>query len=199
MLVKDAMTAPGALLSEEMTVRDAAVVLVRHGEIAAPVVDESGVLRGIVTEIDLIRDRFEPDPRATARPAPESDTEPPRTVGEVMTRSVVTTAEHADVAELAERMVADRIRVVPVLRAGRVVGMLGRGDLLRVHARTDEEVSAEIVEALAEGGPYLHGWDVRVRDGIVHLTGRGQEADRRLAARIARTVAGVSRVVVDSG
>lgn len=199
MLIKEAMTAPRVALRPDMTVRDAAAAFVEHGALAAPVVDGSGRLVGIVTEIDLLRDRFEPDPRASARPVPRPGTPPPRTVAQVMTRSVLTVTENSDVAELTERMVHTRIRCVPVLREGRLLGMVTRGDLLRVHSRTDEQVEADLLAALTDGGPYLTGWSVRVCEGTAHLRSEGSSngAGRRLATTIARTVPGVNRVVVD--
>ncbi|WP_046468537.1 CBS domain-containing protein [Allosalinactinospora lopnorensis] len=197
MLVEEAMTPARVVLTPDMPVQAAAAALVENGLIAAPVVDDAGVLAGIVTEIDLLRDRFEPDPRASARPVAEPEGAPPQTVSQVMTRAVVTTTENSDVAELSERMVHSRIRTVPVLRAGRVVGMVGRGDLLRAHTRTDEQIHADLVDALANSGPYLHGWKIRVHNGVARLTGGGTAPDEHLVATIARTVPGVARVVIE--
>lgn len=197
MLVKEVMNEPSVVLHEETPVREAASALISQGAIAAPVVDDRERLAGIVTEIDLLRDRFEPDPRASVLPVSGPLESPARQVAEVMTRAVVTTGENTDVAELAERMVHNRIRCVPVLRQGSVVGLVTRTDLLRVHTRSDEQIHADVLRAMSDGGPYLHGWSVRVEEGIVHISGEGLPAEERLAGTIARTVPGVSRVVVD--
>ncbi|GAA1071704.1 CBS domain-containing protein [Nocardiopsis composta] len=198
MLVREAMTEPRLVLDEDATVVEAAAAFVERGVIAAPVVDGAGMLVGIVTEIDLLRDRFEPDPRATARPVSGPSDPPPLKVSEVMTRRVTTTTENGDAAELAERMVHTRLRCVPVLREGRVVGLVNRSDLLRVHTRPDHAVRDDLLAALAAGAPYLHGWQVSVHDGVARLDGDGAgPEERRLAAAIARTVPGVARVLVD--
>lgn len=92
----------------------------------------------------------------------------------------------------------DRIRWVPVMRSGRVVGMVGRGDLLRMQWRPDAETTSDLRSALAAGAPYLRRWTAEVRDGVAYLgcAGAGPE-ERRTAEGIARTVAGVSRVAVE--
>lgn len=197
MLVKEVMTASRVVLKEDMPVQQAAQAFVAHSVLGAPVVGGDGELKGIVTEIDLLRDRFEPDPRAHEAPVAEPENPPPPRVADVMTRTVVATTELADVAELADRMLRSRIRCVPVLREGRVVGMVSRGDLLRLQARPDGHVRADVLRALAEKGPYLPELRVGVHGGIAHLAGESTEPQRRLAASIARTVPGVSRIVFD--
>lgn len=197
MLVRDAMSPPAVVLSPEMSVREASSALAEARALVAPVL-EDGALAGIVTEIDLLRDQFEPDPRAWARPVAEAAAPPPLSVAEVMTREVVTTTENSDVAAMAERMVRSRVRAVPVLRGGSLVGMISRSDILRVHARPDEEIRAELRSALEQGAPYADGWTVRVVEGVAHLSGPGRESEAPLVTRIARTVPGVTRVLVDS-
>ncbi|MUL41537.1 CBS domain-containing protein [Streptomonospora sp. PA3] len=198
MLVADVMTAPRAVLAPDTPVRRAARLFVERGAAAAPVLDEDGVLLGIVTEIDLLREGYESDPRASASPVAEPDVPLPERVADVMTSDVVTTAENADVARLVEMMVRNRLRWVPVVRDGRVVGMVGRGDLLRLHCRPDTEVGADLRAALEAGAPYMKPWSAEVHEGVVHLARAGATSkQRRTAANIARTVPGVSRVVFD--
>ncbi|WP_026128733.1 CBS domain-containing protein [Nocardiopsis halophila] len=198
MLVNDVMTTPRVVLSAETTVGDAARQFVERGVAAAPVLDGDGALLGIVTEIDFLRERYEPDPRASALPAAEPASGLAERVADVMTRDVVTVTENTDAARLVDLMVRDRIRWVPVVRAGRVVGMVGRGDLLRMHWRSDAESTSDLRSALAEGAPYMRRWSAEVRDGVAHLAcGDATPGERRTAVGIARTVAGVSRVVVE--
>ncbi|MDA2806878.1 CBS domain-containing protein [Nocardiopsis suaedae] len=199
MLVDAVMTAPRAVLSAEATVSEAARLFVERGVAAAPVLDGSGGLLGIVTEIDLLRERYEYDPRASARPVAEPPAPLAERVSDVMTREVVTVTENTDAARLVDLMVRDRIRWVPVVRAGRVVGMVGRGDLLRMQWRPDAETTSDLRSALAEGAPYLHWWTAEVRDGVAYLDCRGAGPEEcRTAEGVARTVAGVGRVVVDA-
>ncbi|WP_230688744.1 BON domain-containing protein [Micromonospora sp. WMMD558] len=81
---------------------------------------------------------------------------------------------------------------------GRLVGVVTRGDLLRVHLRTDAEIREDVVQEV------LHRV-LAVRDGLVTVQVRGGEVtldgrlDRRsaaeLAERLAGQVSGVVRVV----
>lgn len=200
MLVAQVMRTPAVLLTEESPIREAAAEFVERGVIAAPVVDHAGELVGIVTEIDLLRHGFLTDPRATEVRGPEPDREPPRTVGEVMTWTVVTTRETQDVAELTELMVRERIRTVPVVRGGRLVGLVGRTDLLRAHSRPDDQVEAALAEALSEGAPYVRGWEATVTEGAARICAPGANAaEQGLLALVARTVPGVNRILVVGG
>lgn len=200
MLVREVMSRAEPVLDEGMTVREAAAALLENGAQTAPVADAEGALVGIVSEVDLLHDRFVPDPRASALPRPGASGPAPATVGQVMTRTVVTTTEYGDAAELAERMFHTRLRCVPVLREGRVVGLVTRTDLLRMHTRTDEEVRRDVRAALAEGAPYAGDWSVDVFEGAVRLARPGADArERRLALTVAGTVPGVTRVAVDGG
>ncbi len=200
MLVREVMSRAEPVLAEGMTVREAAVALLEHGAQTAPVVDAQGSLVGIVSEVDLLHDRFVPDPRARALPRPGPAAPAPATVGGVMTRTVVTTTEYGDAAELAERMFHTRLRCVPVLREGRVIGLVTRTDLLRVHTRDDDEVRRGVRAALAEGAPGAGDWAVDVFEGSVRLSRAGAgDHERRLALAVAATVPGVIRVTVGDG
>ncbi|WP_232524190.1 CBS domain-containing protein [Nocardiopsis gilva] len=194
------MTAPRLLLTEDTRVKEAAAEFVRTGVEAAPVIGAGGTLSGIVAEVDLLRDRMEADPRASMIPRSEPRTPLPLRVADVMTRRVVTATEVGDVAELADRMCRARVRCVPVVDEGSVVGMVCRRELLRSYARPDDRIRREVLTALSVRGPYTRGWDVRVRDGVAHLSGsNGHSAsESSLVASIARTVPGVSRVVVEA-
>lgn len=200
MLVAQVMRTPPVLLTEDSPIREAAAEFVEQGVIAAPVVDHAGELVGIVTEIDLLRHGFLTDPRATEVRGPEPDREPPRTVGEVMTRTVVTTRENHDVAELTELMVRERIRTVPVVRGGRLVGLVGRTDLLRAHSRPDAHTETALAEALSVGAPYIKGWKATVTEGAARISAPdANAAEQGLLALVARTVPGVNRVLVTGG
>ncbi|MDI5943456.1 BON domain-containing protein, partial [Micromonospora sp. DH15] len=105
----------------------------------------------------------------------------------------------ATVPAAARQLDRDAVRRLPVLDdLGRLVGIVTRGDLLRVHLRTDAEIREEVVrEVLRRVLAVRDGLvTVRVRDGEVTLDGR---LDRRsavdLAGRLAAQVGGVVRVV----
>lgn len=113
----------------------AAARLMRQYNIGAvPVCDDSGRLRGIVTDRDITV-------RCTALgAAPDS-----MTVSEVMTRGAITVDERAHIGEAARLMADARIRRLPVCRNGVMVGMLSLGDLAR-NTDCDTEAAAALSE-----------------------------------------------------
>ena len=176
--------APGAHLKE------VADLLVQHEISAVPVVDDDRLV-GIVSEADLVPLELAPDPRAHLAPVREPSAHLPRVVAEVMTREVVALPERADAAEAGRLMLERGIKSIPVVRAGRVVGIVARRDLLRVLARDDEliarDLRALLEEELGPPSPYR----VAVRDGMVELTGPPDPTARRLATLLVRGVPGV--------
>jgi CBS-domain-containing membrane protein len=82
-----------------------------------PVLDAEGVLVGVVSEYDVIAKRG-------------------RTVGDVMSRGVVTATEDAGAAEIVRLMGLHGIRLVPIIRDDRLVGVVTRSDLVRLIATT---------------------------------------------------------------
>lgn len=195
MLVREAMTSPVVTIPRTATVRQAVRVLHEHEVTALPVVDETGRLAGIVSEMDLLQGVFERDPRAFARPVATTDAPAPRLVEEVMTRDVETARPNTDVASLAEMMMKTRIKSVPVLDGSAIVGIVSRRDLIAILARGDARIRDDVLAAIAEygtDGP----WDVSVRDGVVELRGRADEPAQRIADVLARTVPGVTRVSI---
>lgn len=123
------MTSPVVTVPARTPVRAAAALLASHGFTAAPVVDQDGRLLGVITEADLIRDRVRHE---RWRPRPERS-EP--TVGQTMTAPPVTMRPDDDLADVVDRMLRDRIRVVPILQDGVLVGIVSRRDVLRLVAR----------------------------------------------------------------
>jgi CBS domain-containing protein len=194
-LVGEVMTAPVVTVSETATVRETIRLLYERNITAVPVVDGHGRMVGIVSEMDLLRDEFEGDPRAFARPVPAPEGPPPRRVDELMTRQVITVRETSDVAELAELMMCTGVKSVPVVRDITLVGIVSRRDLMGVLARGDERIRAAVTEALT--GYEMDGtdWDVTVRDGIVELRGAADTATEHIADVITKTIPGVVRVV----
>jgi CBS domain-containing protein len=199
MRAKDAMTSPAITVTPETHCKDAAALLVRHRISALPVVDGGGRLVGLVSEADLLPLEATPDPRSQATPLQPRVEPLPRLVEEVMTPDVYTVDEDTDLGLVAQRMLDANVKRFPVLRGNRVVGIVSRHDLVKVIARTDEEVQAGVQNALAEEGMRLGSLGVRVRDGVVELTGGGDRQTLRLAEILARSVPGVLDVRVAAG
>lgn len=192
MRVQDIMTERVVTVGPNTTIRQAAEILADRGFTALPVVDEYDVLVGMVTEVDLITSRFARDPRYRHLP-PMKD---PSTVDTVMTRQVFAVSADTDVTSVVEEMWRHRHRCVPVIRGRRLVGIVTRRDLVRVMARGDISIAADVVDRLATCGG-LERWNVRVANGRVEIEDRCDDvAGRRAAVALAETVPGVIDVYV---
>ncbi|MEV8631315.1 CBS domain-containing protein [Streptosporangium sp. NPDC051023] len=194
MLVREVMTTDVVTVDPADPVRRAVRTLYEHGVTAAPVLDEHGHLVGVVSEMDLLRGEFERDPRSSARIVLGHAAPPPYRVADIMTTEVTTVTETTDITVAIDLMICKRIKSLPVTRDGRVVGVLSRRDLLALLARPDEDIHADVLEALREHYPSGPSWEVGVRDGIVELRGHHTERVDGIADLLARTVPGVVRV-----
>ncbi|MEV1177451.1 CBS domain-containing protein [Nonomuraea sp. NPDC049784] len=194
MLVREVMSLPAVTVRCTDPVRRAIRTLYSHNITAAPVVDDSGRIVGVASELDLLREEFEPDPRATVRPVPAAHEPPPRRVMEVMTPHVVTVTDTTDVNTAIDLMVRKHIKSLPVLRGQEIVGMVSRRDLMAMLARSDENLCEAVIVALREHYPSGPCWDVAVRDGVAELSGPPHEPADHIADLLARTVPGVVRV-----
>lgn len=139
MKARDVMSSPVITLRPDTPVMAASALLASHGFTAAPVVDERRRVIGIVTEADLVRDQIPPEGWPPEAVRDRSGTP----VGEVMTGSPTSMSPESDVAELVSVMLGTRIRSVPIVDDGDLVGIVSRRDVLRVVARgelTSEDV-----------------------------------------------------------
>ncbi|MFG1949258.1 HPP family protein [Nonomuraea sp. NPDC048826] len=194
MLVREVMSSPAITVRRTDSVRRAIRTLYVHDITAAPVVDDVDRLVGVVSELDLLRGEFEPDPRATAMPVRAAAEPPRRRVMEVMTGQAVTVTETTDVTTAIDLMVGKRIKSLPVLRGHEIVGMVSRRDLMAMLARPDDELRTAVEAALREQYPFGPSWDVAVREGVAELSGPPREHADHIADLLARTVPGIVRV-----
>lgn len=171
----------------------AAAMLAKRGFTALPVVNEAGELIGIVTEADLIGNRF-----PVGEPAAEASAEngPAATVGEVMTTPVVGVGHDTDVSVVAREMLTGKRRSLPIVDGTVLVGVITRRDIVRALARTDEEVATDVRAKLGVIGG-LSRWSTQVSQGDVVLTDRYREAsDRAVARALVESVPGVISVTI---
>ncbi|GAB3490112.1 CBS domain-containing protein [Amycolatopsis cihanbeyliensis] len=192
MRVREVMSTPVVTVTADCPARRAAGLLAHYGYTALPVVDEGEGLVGIVTEADLMRDRFARD--RTLPPAPPEQHPPaPGTVGETMTAPALAVGTESDVADLVRLMLDEHVRSVPVVDGTRVRGIVTRRDLVRALGREDEALTRDIRRRLAFfGGP--DRWHVEVRDGEATIVDEfDSEIDRRVATVLAEGVVGVLR------
>lgn len=131
MKARDVMTSPVITLRPDAPVPAAAALLCSHGFTAAPVVDAGGLLIGIASEADLVRGRIAPDGWAAVAPKPEAAVE------EVMTPAPAAMRPEDDLADVVAMMLDARLRSVPIVDDGKLVGIVTRRDVLRVVARRE--------------------------------------------------------------
>lgn len=180
MAVRDVMSVAVRTVRPETTLKDIARLFVTGGISGAPVLDGHRLV-GIVTRSDIL-------------PRNEHGTGH-RTAADVMTREVVTLTETMTVAHAARTMHVRGVRRAPVLRDGRVVGMITESDLLRPYLRTDDELLAEIEAGVLVGtlGISPRSIAVLVLDGVASL--EGPVADQRQRSLINRLTASVPGVI----
>ena len=134
---KDIMTSTVITADEGMLVTDVIKLLLRWHISGLPIVDSEGQLVGIITEHDVLN---------FALSGHAADTE----ASEVMTKNVVTYSPDTLVVEVINYFAAHRVRRVPVVDGGKVVGVISRRDIVRYMDQTygrliaDEETEIEI-------------------------------------------------------
>lgn len=133
--VRDVMNPFPRTVRPEIPAREAAQELLRSRLGALPVVDDDRRLLGLLSERELMRDLLAQPVLGgrAARPAPgrAATSVVGRTVRDLMTRQVLCVAPEQPLAEVAALMTNKDVERIPVVREGRLVGYLTRGDVVR--------------------------------------------------------------------
>src|SRR5690349_13325638 len=102
MRTRDVMTTDVVVVSPDTGAREAARLLAERGFTALPVVDTAGTFVGVVSEVELLRDRLPQDPRWLVHGEPPVPRHTPGdVVAQVMTKPAVTVTPNTDLAEVA--------------------------------------------------------------------------------------------------
>ena len=117
-VAKDVMNKTVVSILEDQRVCDVARLLIDRHISGTPVVDQAGQLTGIISEYQLLAMIYDP----SLKQAP---------VRQFMTKNVMTVDENAPLSEVANLFIVHRIRRVPVVSQGKIVGVISRPDLLR--------------------------------------------------------------------
>ena len=202
MRVDQLMTKNVITVTPETPLRDVAALLAEKGISGVPVVENDQLL-GVVSEADLLVKEAGPGvrpsrvldwlllPDYTEREAKFAA----RTAGEAMTSPAQTIPDYASVATAAARMSEERVNRLPVLKDGKLVGILTRANVIRAFTRRDDEIAEEIREDVIGRG----FWEppdavtVEVDQGEVVLSGTVQS--HAVASGIPRAVLRVPGVV----
>jgi CBS domain-containing protein len=217
----DVMTPNVITVDPDTTVQGLATLLSERGISGVPVVDSAGRMIGIVSEGDLLhRAELGTERHATSRRswwlehfaselARDYVKSHGRTVKDIMTRDVTTITEETDLADIATLLETKRIKRVPVMRDGKIVGIVSRANLVRALGAArgiatssadgnDRAIRARLLAELGKQQWAARLWeqDIIVSGGVVHLWFGSDEAqEKRQAVRVAaENVPGVSRV-----
>ncbi len=139
----DIMTRDVITVKPDTTLEELARILIRYQITGAPVVDNNENLKGIVTENDLISknsrlhiptllrlfDAF--IPLGTSRLEIEIKKMAAYTVDNICTKEVITVDSETSVEDIATIMTEKKVHLLPVLKEGRLIGIIGKKDIIR--------------------------------------------------------------------
>ena len=215
LVAADVMTTDVITVTPETTVRDIATLLHSKRISGVPVVDAAGQILGIVTEGDLVlREAIAGEhrrswwltlfdnPNVLARDYAKTHG---RIARDIMTTSVISVDPTATLPEIAKTLERHRIKRVPVIKDGLLMGIVTRSNLLQALATTDvsrptvndDRAIREQLLAELQKQPWVHMAlkNVLVQNGIVSIWGMVSTDDERRALRIAaENVPGVKGV-----
>lgn len=215
MKAMDVMVRDVVTVSPEADVASAIDLLIEHDISALPVVDDDGNLIGVISEAGLVRrseigtDKHRPWWLEAMTPASTLATEFAKShglrVGEVMSPHVVSASEETPLSEIANLLERNRIKRVPIVRDGKVVGIVSRSNLIQALASSiqakpaaegDRKIRLEVLSRLSEQDWTDFGErNLIVSDGVVHLWGLvGSPSERTALVSLAEGVPGVVRV-----
>ncbi|CCM75349.1 CBS domain-containing protein [Rhizobium mesoamericanum] len=215
MIVENAMTSSPITIGASCTVLEAAETMLTNRISGLPVVDDDGVLVGMITEGDFLR-RHELNTErqrswlqswlaSPGKIADEYVRSHGRRVDEVMNARVVVVSPDAALSDAVRLMERNDIKRLPVISDGRLVGLISRSDLLRALTKTekpsapsteDAHIQSAVETELAKQSWSRNGFiRCEVRNGVVELTGTIFDERERLAAKVAaENVPGVKAV-----
>jgi CBS domain-containing protein len=219
MKASDVMVCNVITVGPDASVQEVADLLLRHRISAVPVVGGKGEILGIVSEGDLLN-------------RPESETERhnswwldalasketlaleyikshSRKVADVMTRDVITASPDTSVAQVAALLEKNRIKRVPIVSDGKLVGIVSRANLLQglaslkdkaPQAQADDSAIRERVMAKLQSERWTRPAliSVTVQDGKVELWGLVESETERKAVRVLAEVTPGVRAVNDN-
>src|SRR5487761_255497 len=211
MRAMDVMTTPVITVDPETTVQDLAKLLSEKGISGVPVC-EGGLLHraetGTERRLQKRRSWWLDSLAAEEEAARDYVKAHGQRVRDIMSREVISVSETTDLAEVAMLLETRLIKRVPVIRDGKLVGIISRANLVRALATTstapaivadadDRSIRDRLLQEL-RGQRWANVWaaDIMVRDKVVHIwLSDDQPTAERDALRIAaENIAGVRRV-----
>jgi CBS domain-containing protein len=216
MLASDVMVRNVVTVSPDTDVADAIKLLAEHDVSALPVLDDAGSLVGMLSEADLIhrveigtekrRPWWQEAVTGASTLAADFAKSHGKKAGEVMATGVISVSEDTPLAEIAALLERKGIKRVPVVKDGKLVGIVSRSNLVQAlasvvgridqHDETDRQIRLELLSRLQQQSWTDFGSrNITVSNRVVHLWGLvGSDAERKALLALAESVPGVSRV-----
>jgi len=214
---RDVMTTETATVPETMPVEALARLLGHRNISSVPVTDAEGRVLGVVTEADLLRRVAAVEDRPLSwlrrllgdpvRQAEAYTRTHGRTAGDIMTRDVVTVGPDATAEHCAHLMEERRVKRLPVVQDGRLLGVVSRADLLYSAMEAPDRIDTgaedrdRCIRRALDREMKEQPWAdtiftfADVRNGVVTLHGFCKsEAVRRALRVMAERIEGVARV-----
>ncbi len=205
MKARDVMVSPVMTLKPSNTVADAARLFLDNRISAAPVVDDQGKILGIVSEGDLMH-RVEAGTQrrrswwltpfvGETTLATEYVKAHAKKVADIMTRNVTTVSPDTPLHEIAGLIEGKRIKRVPVVSNGQLVGIVSRANLVQALATAGKSLDVPITDATVrekllghlKTQPWAHLTlvNITVSGGVVDLWGFTRSDTEKKALRVA--------------
>jgi CBS domain-containing protein len=215
MTASDVMTREVTTVSPETPVQEIATLLYTRRISGVPVVDANERVVGMVSEGDLMSHSAavgeEPQQRSwwlglfgdASNSAESYSRSHARTASDIMSTKVFAAHEDQPLSEIARMLEKNRIKRVPVLRDGRLVGIISRANLLQALAvsppatpiSADDRAIDRAIAKEMEGKPWGTYVNVIVQDGVAHLWGFiDTESERKAITLAAQNAPGVRGV-----
>jgi CBS-domain-containing membrane protein len=215
MKATDVMVRDVVTVKPETDVVTAIKLLVEHDISALPVLDQTGTVIGVISEADLVRrteigtEKQRPWWLEALTPgsilAEEFSKSHGRTVGEIISPHVVSASEDTSIGEIAALLERHRIKRVPIIKDGKLIGIVSRSNLIQAlalaspprpdpAAAEDRNIRLELLSRLGDQKWTDFGSrNVIVAGGVVHRLARGANRAHRSRRRRARRCRGVGR------
>jgi CBS domain-containing protein len=217
MHASDVMTRDVITVSPEDPLQEVAKILLKHRISGVPVLDKDGKLVGVVSEGDLMR-RAETDTDnhrswwlrlfvGAETLANDYVRSHARKVADIMTTSVLTAAPDTPLRDIASLMERNRVKRLPIVEDGRLIGIVSRANLMQAFASMiampalaeavdDKAIRERVLDRLrAERWASPNSINIIVQMGVAELWGAVESEAKHKAVRItAETTPGVSAV-----
>ncbi|NLS19978.1 CBS domain-containing protein [Rhizobium sp. P40RR-XXII] len=209
MQAKDIMTRDVISISSAVGIRHAVALMLQNNVSGLPVIDDQGLVCGVLTEGDLLLRREIRPPQRSFRSAEViSEIDLERyiasngwSVADMMSQDVIVARPDSEISDIAESLQAHRIKRVPIVENGKLVGIVSRRDILAMILnapaetlpREDESIKLAVSTRLrSDLGLTPQKVTVIVNNGQVTLEGNVESDLKRKAVRSLVESLGVS-------